>query len=267
MASGEQALIEVPRFELSLLGGSSEKRYRALRPEIEAMPWEALDAVALPAPLRAHGRRFWTVAALQEFRTGAAIAAVAEALIAARAPLDLVALAGRFIVDEVAHTELCARVAAALGGAHPIRYDEAALFARPDPALPAIERAAELIVGVFCVGEAFSVGMQRATARAERHPLFKAVWSRIGRDEAEHGAFGWLFLDWADDHLDPARRPRLRAIAAAAVEAMRRMAESQGGSAGPDGTLGWLDGQRYRQIAPGVLERNVLRPLRARDLL
>ena len=34
---------QVELFELELLGGATESRYRRARPEVEAMPWGTLD--------------------------------------------------------------------------------------------------------------------------------------------------------------------------------------------------------------------------------
>jgi len=91
------------RFELSLWGGATERRYRRLRPEVERLPWGTLDPTRYPAELVLAARRSWTLAAFQEHRTGAACAATLEALIAARAPVDLIAVAARFPLDELAH--------------------------------------------------------------------------------------------------------------------------------------------------------------------
>ena len=55
--------------------------------------------------------------------------------------------------------KLCARVAAGMGGGAAIPFDPAKLFQRPSPSLPPLVRAAELVVGVFCVGETFSVAI------------------------------------------------------------------------------------------------------------
>src|SRR6188474_154791 len=96
-------------FELSMLGGAVERRYRRLRPEIEQLPWGTLDATKYSSSVLAIARSTWTEAAFQEHRTGAACAATLKALIAARAPLDLIALARRFPLDEMVHVELCAR--------------------------------------------------------------------------------------------------------------------------------------------------------------
>src|SRR5262245_60251481 len=102
-------------FELSMLGGAAERRYRRLRPEVEGLPWGSLQPSQYPSTLVEAGRRTWTEAAFQEHRTGAACAATLKALIAARAPLDLIGMATRFPLDEMVHVEMCARLAMELG--------------------------------------------------------------------------------------------------------------------------------------------------------
>lgn len=181
-------------FELAMLGGSVERRYRAMRPEVEKLPWGTFDVSEYPAHLVESARRSWTLAAYQEHRTGAACAATLEALIRARAPVDLIAVATRFPLDELAHVEMCARLAMELGGGAAI-YHDPNLVPHPDAALPPLLYAAELVVRVFCVGEAISIPLLRGTARASTHPLVKQVMNRIVKDEAAHGRFGWLFLD------------------------------------------------------------------------
>src|SRR4029079_3557556 len=135
-----------------LVGGEVEARYRALRPEVEAMPWGTLaPAVAeLPPEVRAQAQRAWTGAAFQEHRTGAACAATLRSLIEARAPLDLVALATRFPLDEMVHVELCARMAMELGAAIELRYEPDAMIGGFEGATP-LSRAAHLVVAYFCV--------------------------------------------------------------------------------------------------------------------
>src|SRR5262245_26588179 len=200
-------------FELSMLGGPLELRYRRMRPEVEALPWGTLDPSRYSSELVDAARRSWTLAAFQEHRTGAACAATLEALLAARAPVDLVAVATRFVLDEVTHVEMCARLAAELGGGTPLSHDPDRLVPHPSPELPTLVRAAELVVRVFCVGEAISIPLLRGTARAATHPLVRAVLWRIVKDEAAHGRFGFFFLDWALDLLDDAGRAHLVACA------------------------------------------------------
>ncbi len=44
-------------FELELLGGATERRYRKMRPEVEGMPWGTLD-LSLSSPTElVHARR------------------------------------------------------------------------------------------------------------------------------------------------------------------------------------------------------------------
>src|SRR2546423_3487038 len=94
-------------FELSMLGGTIERRYQQQRAKHE-IPWGALADASLPDDLRAEAREVWTRLAFIEYRSAAGMNAVTEVLIAARAPLDLTAVASGFAADELSHAELCA---------------------------------------------------------------------------------------------------------------------------------------------------------------
>jgi len=185
-----------------MLGDLFERRYRKMRPEVEAMPWGTLDTKGIPEPAVILARKAWTGAAFQEHRTGIACAATLRALLECRAPLDLIALAARFPLDEIVHVELCARMAMALGGGAELRYADSAICADANPALPPLLRATELVVRNFCVGEAVSIPLLHGAWMHATHPLAHAVLGRIVRDEAAHGIVGWSFLDWALPQLD-----------------------------------------------------------------
>ena len=256
-------------FELSMLGGALERRYRRMRPEVEAMPWGTLDPSRYAPRLVLAARRSWTLAAFQEHRTGAACAATLEALVAARAPLDLVAVATRFPLDELTHVEMCARLAQELGGGTPLLHEPATLVPKPAATLAPLVRAAELVVRVFCVGEAVSIPLLRGTARAATHPLVRAVLGRIVKDEAAHGRFGWLFLDWALPLCDDAARAHLTAAAADEMGKLTRGWDEiapDGAPADEVHALGWMESQAYVDLAWRSLEREVRAPLRARGL-
>jgi hypothetical protein len=255
-------------FELSMLGGAVERRYRRLRPEVENLPWGTLDPSKYsPEVLRA-ARATWTEAAFQEHRTGAACAATLKALIAARAPLDLIAMATRFPLDEMVHVEMCARLAMELGGGAPLEHDPLDLILEPDRKLPALLQAAELVVRNFCVGEALSIPLLRGSWHAAGHPLIKAVLGRIVKDEAAHGQFGWFFLEWAGEQLTDADREHLSKQAALTINAVverwkhiKPLDDSQD----PE-RLGWMESASYLALAHRSMKQSVIEPLKRHGL-
>jgi hypothetical protein len=254
-------------FELEMLGDGIERRYRKMRPEVEAMPWGTLDASRVPEDALIAARKAWTGAAFQEHRTGIACTATLRALFECRAPVDLVALAARFPVDELVHVELCARMAMELGGGTEIRHDPDDLVADADPSLPPLMRAAELVVRFFCVGEALSIPLLKGTWKAARHPLPRAVLGRIVRDEAAHGVFGFTFLEWAQPRLGDAERKHLGTVADTTIRSVRRQweiirrrrlsvyDESVGDA------LAWMQSDAYLALAARSMETRVRKPL------
>ncbi len=264
-APDPEAALEL--FELEMLGGRTEQRYRRSRPEVEALPWGTLEPARHAPGDLVDARGHWTLAAFQEQRTGAACAEALRALLACRAPIDLVAAASRFPLDEIVHVEMCARVAEELGGGMPIHHDPRRLAPMPDRDEPPLLQAAELIVAAFCVGEAFSVPVLRGTWHATRHPLLREVLGIIVRDEATHGAFGWTFLDWAADRLAP-HRERLALIARLAIDEftanhleIERMPDTEAGR-----DLGWMEPAPYLALGRRSMAEHVVRPLRRRGI-
>jgi hypothetical protein len=257
-------------FELEMLGGNFERRYRKMRPEVEAMPWGTLDVSGVPEADRIAARKAWTGAAFQEHRTGIACCATLRALIEARAPLDLIALAARFPLDEMVHVELCARMAMEIGGGTEIVHDPTAMVLDADPKLRPLMQAAELVVRFFCVGEALSIPMLRGTWHAAQHPLPKAVLGRIVKDEAAHGIFGFTFLDWAAPQLDESDRIVLGAAADLAIRAIvKQWAELRSRPSraySPGDALAWMQTDAYLALAEQSLEDKVRIPLLERQI-
>jgi hypothetical protein len=95
-------------FELAMIGGLWGRRLPPRRGWIDDLPWgEEL-------PRHEDGARVvWTRTAFSEYASAAAFAEIAAAMLACGAPIDLVAAAGDFVVDEIVHTEAAARVAGA----------------------------------------------------------------------------------------------------------------------------------------------------------
>ena len=257
-------------FELELLGGGWERRYRKLRPEVEAMPWGTLDTRGLPEDLLVAARRSWTGAAFQEHRTGAACAETLRCLIEARAPLDLIAVAARFPLDEMVHVELAARMAMELGGGTEILHDPSNMILHADASRPPLMRAAELVVTNFCVGEALSIPMLRGTWQATEHPLPKAILGTIVKDEAAHGVFGWAFLDWANEQLTDEDRAHLADVADRAIEGVHMLWDDiKRRPKAPKSAvhaLGWMETDAYLALASRSLRKVVLDPLLARGI-
>jgi hypothetical protein len=261
---------EAELFELEMLGGTFERRYRKARPEVESMPWGTLDLSRMSEEELIAARRAWTGAAFQEHRTGAACAVTLRALIEARAPLDLVALAARFPMDEMVHVELCARMAMECGGGTEIIHDPTAMVLDADPELSALMQAAELCVRFFCVGEALSIPLIRGTWHAARHPLPRAVLGRIVKDEAAHGTFGFTFLDWAGPRLTEEDRAVLGRAADLAIGFITRqwgdIAARPKRKPNAGDALAWMETDAYLALARRSLEEKVRAPLLARGI-
>lgn len=257
-------------FELELLGGPVERRYRRSRPEVEALPWGTLEARDYSAPELLAARRSWTSAAFQEHRTAAACSSTLRALVEARAPLDLIAVFSRFPLDELVHVELCSRMAMELGGGTELLHEPSAMCADADPSLPPLLRACELVTRNFCVGESLSIPLLHGTWVRSTHPLPRAVLGRIVRDEAAHGVVGWTFLDWVLPLLPEQGLGLIRRTAASAIAEIRRLwAELRRAPALPQSeshALGWMGTEEYLDLAAHSLQRRVLAPFAERGL-
>lgn len=265
---------EAELFELELLGGATLRKYREMRPEVDEMPWGTLAAAIGPGGLTpsqaASARDAWTRAAFQEHRTGAACAATLRSLIEARAPLDLIAVASRFPLDEMVHVELCSRVAMEYGGGAALVYEPDKMVAEIGEGSPPLMRASHQVVAFFCVGEALSIPLLHGTFKACAHPLTRAVLKRIVMDEADHGTFGWAYLDWVLPHLEPADRDALAATARRAIagvhanwDAIRARPPSP---ADHPADLGWMRSDAYLELAATSMARHVVAPLAERGI-
>jgi hypothetical protein len=129
-----------------------------------------------------------------------------------------------------------------------------------------------MVVRFFCVGEALSIPLLRGTWHAARHPLPRAILGRIVKDEAAHGVFGFLYLDWALERHDSADIEHLghaadRAIAAVKRQwAMLRKGRSADYDASTGDALGWMDSEEYLALAARSLEEKVRTPLLERGI-
>jgi len=248
-------------FELSLIGGPWTRRLAPRRAWIDDLPWgEPLPAVS--ADVLADVRTVWTRTAFNEYASAAAFAEIAALLLACGAPIDLVAAAGDFVVDEIVHTEAAARLAAAFGGAVGLQVDLTKLVrppAAPDPLL----RAAELIVRTSCVGEALTVPVLKVARDVAASPVVSGALAKIVADESAHAQLGGWFLDWAEPHLDDAARAHLGRIAGRAVRDLAPREAPRGCGSG----LGRIDCATFATTLASGAARHVARPLAARGIV
>lgn len=249
-------------FELELVGGPWGRRLARRRASIDELPWNELDGGGAAPEAREGARWVWTQSAFSEYASAAAFAEIGAALLAAGAPLDLVAAAGDFLVEELVHVELCARVATALGGAVALDVDLTRLV-RPPASTEPLVRAAELLVRTSCVGEALTVPVLKSAKAGAGAGLVGAVIGRILEDEGPHAELGPWFLDWAADRLSGADRAHLGRVAGAAL---RDFAPVLAGACAAVPSLGVLDCGAYDTTFARAVAERVVRPLGARGI-
>jgi hypothetical protein len=108
--------------------------------------------------------------------------------------------------------------------------------------------------------------------RSASHPLTRGVLERIVRDEAPHGRFGWLYLEWLAEDLDDAERRRLATIAVDTLRVyepywkrlrsrVRDGVTSEGFRVEHVTALGWMESQAYATAAREAVRDEVVAPL------
>jgi hypothetical protein len=250
----------VTEFTLEAIGGLWAKRLDKRRVGLEGIDWNEIAREAAPELVVA-AREVWTRSAFSEYASGAAFAQIASHMLAAKAPIDLIAAAGDFVGDEMFHAELASRVAMALGGALPLEVSLDKLVRPPQGESPLL-RAAELVVRSCCVGESLTVPVLKQSRRAAGSRTIEAVISRILRDEAQHAELGWWFLDWAE--LGDADRAHLAVVAGATIRSFTVLFGSE--CAANEG-LGALPCARFDGTFLDAVASDVVAPLAQRGIV
>jgi hypothetical protein len=106
------------------------------------------------------------------------------------APLDGSGAFVRMMADETRHTELCARMAEALGAPAPATIEPDELYPH-SPIASLRGRVRYAVIAAFCIGETLSGRMFRRCLRAATVPLACDVVRTIVDDETFHGRLGW----------------------------------------------------------------------------
>lgn len=175
--------------------GTSEKLFRSLHRKMldsgyEAPPWDRLDSAPFAPDAIESARRAWGARVEAEYRSMVVFSELLARFPEVGLPLEVSCATTRLIQDEARHTELCARVADALGGHGDVSLDPGTLrLVRDD--LSAKLFVARWTVSMFCVGESSSVGLLRELAAGATDPCVKVVVDTLLRDETLHDRFGW----------------------------------------------------------------------------
>lgn len=261
-------------FTIEWLGGPAEHHFRKARPELD-LDWDSLQASHYPPSLVAASQRVWMGLVLSEYAAISAFSEVVGALAQVRAPLDLIGMVGDFLADEARHVELASRVLMQLGGAPAYHLDPRGLTPRTPTASTPFERANELALRVGCVAEVFASATAMPIMKETRHPLLRAVYQSILRDEARHARFGSLYFEWAGERLSKAERTRLGAVTVDALKGFSplwRPAQPLAAThadfapfASRD--LGWLELPCHVSLARRAVLDDVLPPLRKLGLV
>jgi hypothetical protein len=248
-------------FEIEWCGGAAEKHYRKLRPFSAELPWGTVDLGRYEPELVQRSRLAWTTVAISEYRAAVALADLQRAMLVAKAPLDLVGMAGDFVADEALHVELASRLAMELGGAAPIELDFEGM-SNPQPSgMSAREHANELVLRVACIAETLSGAFAVETLSVVEHPLMSAIVERIARDESRHKRLGWLYMDWASEDMNDSERVRLGSVATTSLARLSPVWRDRG-SGRPTHELGWLEPRAFRERAMKTVREEILAPLR-----
>jgi hypothetical protein len=135
--------------------------------------------------------------------------------------------------------------------------------------LTPLQRANDVVLRVSCISEAFSGGTAAVSLATTAHPLPRAVYESILRDEAHHRRLGGLYFEWALEHVDEAELQRLGRILLGSLQGLAsfwksRSARSQAPPPWPEdelNELGWLGPARFAPVAREVVVRDILDPL------
>jgi hypothetical protein len=260
--------MKVP-FEIEWMGGAAEHHFRRARPHTDDLPWGTLDVTKYDPVAVDRARGAWTEVAINEYRAIAMFAEVLRALVDVKAPLDILGMTSDFLADECSHTELASRMAMDLGGAAPRVVDLDHLSPPRPRGLDAFQRANELVLRVSCISEAFTGGTAAVSHAQTTHPLPRAIYESILRDEAHHRRLGGLYLEWALERIDEAELQRLGRVLRDTLAHFSPFWKSRSAlsttpppwSEADLGSLGWLGPPAFAVVAKEVVVRDILDPL------
>lgn len=179
----------------SLPLGTTERLFATLHRQFmerdrEPPPWDRLRLDGTSAGAVAIACDAWASRAAAEYQSMVVFGELIARFPEVGLPLEVSSAASRLLTDEARHTELCARLAEALGGRAAVELNARDLYLKRDN-LPAHLFVARWVSSMFCVGESASVGILQVLLKHTKDPCIEAVLRILLRDEILHDRFGW----------------------------------------------------------------------------
>lgn len=175
---------------------------RLMRGFHRPIPWDESHAPKLEPDVRAELARIWGERIPTEYRSITGFATFSFDLIAAGAPVDLVAVCHRVCIDELRHTELAVRMVEVYGGTRPdLPRDISNLPA--DAKLTAVGQACRSAILLSCLGETFACTELAMLRDRAVDPVVQGVLTIFLSDEIVHARIGWAYLAHAMKTADP----------------------------------------------------------------
>jgi hypothetical protein len=178
---------------------------RLMRGFHRPIPWGESMAHTLAPDVRAELARIWGERIPTEYRSITGFATFSFDLIAAGAPVDLVAVCHRVCIDELRHTELAVKMVDLYGGHRPPLPRE--INSLPgDTSLTAVAQACRSAILLSCLGETFACTELVMLRDRAIDPVVRGVLTVFLSDEIVHARVGWAYLAHAFKTADQATR-------------------------------------------------------------
>lgn len=234
-----------------------EKRLRKRRAWIHELPF---DEKIEPTD---NSKLVWLRTAYSEYASAAAFSNISQALLACNAPLDLIAYANDFTIDELIHTEVAVLIANKLGSQFVLEVDYSKLVKPTSKENTSILQACELIVRTCCVGESLTVPILKKSAELAKSQLISKALTRIRKDEISHAQFGWHFLDWVESFLNQTDLEYLGKITKETIDSFQIVLNGACSESG----YGVLACQDFDPVFLNAVQKNVIQPMKERGII
>ena len=166
---------------------------RLMRGFHRPIPWEKTHAPKLEPDVRAELARIWAERIPTEYRSITGFSTLSFDLIAAGAPVDLVAVCHRVCIDELRHTELAVRMVEIYGGELPELPREISVLPS-DEKLNVVAQACRSSILISCLGETFACTELAMLRDRAVDPVVEGVLRIFLADEIVHARIGWAYL-------------------------------------------------------------------------